>query len=478
MERARYLHLARRWWWLLVFGLLIGGSSAYGISQLITPIYRASATLLVNQTQTPGTIAYNDVLASERLTKTYRELITKRPVLVDAIDDLNLALSPDELRSFIDVEAVQDTQLLRVSVEHPVPSRASLLANAVTQAFINANEEDQISRPGSVAIVELAETPGAPILPRTTLNTALGAVAGLLLAGILALTYEYLDDTVKTAADVEAASGLATLGAVARFPRVRSVADGLVVGSTRPIAAAEAYKVLRTNVQFSTLDQPAQTLLISSANPGEGKTTTVANLGLAIAQTGQRVVLVDADLRRPSLHRIFGLDNRGGLTNALLSRASDLEGFVQPTHFENLWVITSGPLPPNPSELLGSPRLDAITEALRKQASVILFDSPPVLAVADASILAGKVEGAIMVVNAGRTRVHALQRAVDALSRSKKQILGVVLNKLTERDWGYYYHTYYYAAEDDRTNDDHPKRGSSGSRKSRQPAAESNTYAA
>ena len=465
MERARYLHLARRWWWLLVLGVFIGGGAAYGVSQLITPIYRASATLLVNQTQTPGTIAYNDVLASERLTKTYRELITKRPVLVDAIDSLNLTLSPDELQSFTDVEAVRDTQLLRVSVEHPVPSQASLLANAVTQAFINANEEDQISRPGSVAIVELAETPDSPILPRTTLNTALGAVVGLLLAGILALAYEYLDDTVKSAVDVEAATGLATLGAVARFSRIHSVADGLVVGSPRHVAAAEAYKVLRTNVQFSTLDQPAHAMLVSSASPGEGKTTTVANLGLAIAQTGQRVVLVDADLRRPSLHRVFGLPNRSGLTNALLSREPELPDFLQATRFENLWVVTSGPLPPNPSELLSSSRLNMIIQGLRNWANIIIFDSPPTLAVADASILAGKVDAAIMVVNAAHTRVHALQQAIDALSRSKKQILGVVLNKLSRRDWGYYYHSYYYAA-DDGTNG--PQKGdSSGGRKAK-----------
>ncbi len=468
MELARYLRLGMRWWWLLLLGLVLGGGSAYGISLLMTPIYRASATLLVNETQTPGVLAYNDILTSERLTKTYRELITKRPVLNAVIDEQDLALSADELASSIDVAVVRDTQLLRLSVDHPEPAQAQRLANATAQAFIETNEENRLTRSGSVSIVEPAATPGAPVSPRTTLNTFLGAFAGLLLAGALALIYEYFDDTIKTAEDVEASSGLATLGAVSRFPR-RHPADGLVVAAPRRTAAAEAYRVLRTNIQFGTLDQPAQTLLISSANPGDGKTTTVANLGVAIAQTGQRVIIVDADLRRPAIHRVFGLKNQGGLTNALLARQPGSEVLLQRTRFENLCVLTSGPLPPNPSELLSSRRLDAITEALRNQADVILFDSPPTLAVADASILAAKVDGTILVVDAGRTRAHALQRAQEALGRSKTRPLGAILNKLTERSRGYYYYYHYASSGDDRTNGHHKGR-LPWSRKSRQPA--------
>jgi capsular exopolysaccharide synthesis family protein len=327
-----------------------------------------------------------------------------------------------------------------------------------------------------VSIVEPAVAPGAPVSPRTTMNTMLGAFAGLLLAAAAALVYEYLDDTVKTPEDVEAAAGgLATLGGVARFPRRRGAIEPLIAASTRRTAAAEAYKVLRTNVQFSTVDQPAQVMLVSSANPGEGKTTTAANLAIAIAQTGQRVVVVDADLRRPSLHRVFKLPNQNGLTNALLSREQALDAFLQATSFEHVSVMTSGPLPPNPSELLSSRRLDTVVEALRKQADVVIFDSPPALAVADASILAAKVDGAIVVVDAGRTRAQALQRAQEALGRSKTRLLGAVLNKLTERGRGYYYYTYsYYAADEDR------HRGRTRRlpwRRKPRPAAESQSYA-
>lgn len=348
MELARYLRLAMRWWWLLALGLALGGGSAYGISLRMTPIYQASATLLVNETQTPGVVAYNDILTSERLTKTYRELITRRPVLSAVIDQQKLALSADELASLIDVAVVRDTQLLRLSVDYPVPAQARLLANATAQAFIDTNEQNRLTRSGSVSIVEPAVTPSAPVRPRTTLNTFLGAFAGLLLAGGLALIFEYFDDTIKTAEDVEASSGLATLGAVSRFPRRGSPSDGLVVAAPHRTAAAEAYRVLRTNIQFGTLDQPAQALLISSAGPGDGKTTTVANLAVAIAQTGQRVIIVDADLRRPAIHRVFGLANQSGLTNALLARQPGSDVFLQPTRIENLWVLTSGRRPPRP----------------------------------------------------------------------------------------------------------------------------------
>ena len=475
MQLARYLRLFRRWWWLLALGLLVGGGSAYGISQVMTPVYQASATLLVNQTQTPGTIAYNDILTSERLTKTYRELISKRPELENVIEKLDLVMKADDLAAIITVEAVADTQLLRLSVEHSDPEQARLLANSIAAAFITTNEQDGLTRPGSVSTVEPAVTPASPISPRTTLNSVMGVLIGLLLAGALVLVFEYLDDTIKTTEDVEAAVGLPTLGGVARFPRNTADVDALVVASPHRTAAAEGYRVLRTNVRFSTIDEPAQALLVSSTNPGEGKSTTVANLAVAMAQTGQRVIAVDSDLRRPTLHRLFGLSNGAGLTNALLSREPDLSRFLQPTRFETLWVMTAGPLPPNPSELLGSRRLEAVISALRKEVDILIFDSPPALAVADASILAAKVDGTILVVDAGRTRVQALQRAHEALGRSKTRVLGAVLNRLTERSQGYYQYPSYYSPSENGRNG-HGTRRFLWGRKSRKPE-ESKSFA-
>ena len=216
---------------------------------------------------------------------------------------------------------------------------------------------------------------------------------------------------------------------MARFPSDRTDADNIVVGSAQRTAAAEAYKVLRTNVQFSAIE--VQALLVSSANPDEGKTTTVANLAVAIAQTGQRVVVVGSDLRHLALHRVFRL------SSALPSREPGRSLFLQSTRFENLSVLTSGPLPLHPSELLSSYGMDAVVDALRRDVENTLFDSPPALALADASILAAKVDGTILVVDAGRTLARSVQRAGEKLGRSKARVFGVVLNKLIDGGHGY-----------------------------------------
>ena len=449
MELARYLSLARKWWWLLVVGTLVAGVASYAISKTMTPIYSASTTLLVNQTQVPGTIAYNDILTSERLTRTYKELIGKRPILDDVAERLDISPGRYELAGMISVSVVPDTQLLRLSVESSDPALASSIANATAAAFIAQNTEDRLSRPGDVSVVEVATTPSVPIKPNVMMNTLLAAAIGLLLAGGVALLLEYLDDTVKSTEDLEA-SGLASLGGVARFHRPAAIQDNLVAGSRSHHHFAEAYRVLRTNVQFSTIDSPGQTLLVTSANPGEGKSTTAANLALVMAQAGKKVVLVDSDLRRPSLHRIFGLSNEQGLTNLLLSTQPSVNGYAQRTRFDNLAVLTSGPLPPNPSELLASRRLDSLLDGLKTQADVVILDSPPALPVADACILASKVDGTMLVVDSSKTRAQALRRAKEALAKSKTRLLGAVLNKLKRRGGGHYYYYYYYSADGDK----------------------------
>jgi len=443
VELTRIMALTRRWWWLLLLGLVIGGGTSYALSQAMTPIYRASSTLLVNQTQTPGTIAYNDILTSERLTKTYRELIQQRPVLEDVISDLNLPYTAAELAGMIDVDVISDTQLIRVSAESSDPELARQIADGTASVFIVQNSENQLSRPGDVSVVESATTPTSPVSPRVPLNTVLGVVAGLMVAAGISLLLEYLDDTVKSPDDLTAAAGLVALGAVARFRHTKAAESSLITHRSRH-PAAEAYRVLRTNVQFSTLDKPSQTFLVTSANPREGKTTTVANLALVLAQAGKRVIAVDSDLRRPALHQLFGTTNSYGLTNVLLSKDASVNGYLQRTRFDNLAILPSGPMPPNPSELLSSPRLQTLIENLKREADVILFDSPPTLAVTDASVLAARLDGAILVVDAGKTRAAALERAKDALTRSKTNLLGAVLNKLTQKGRDYYYYHYYY----------------------------------
>jgi succinoglycan biosynthesis transport protein ExoP len=443
VEAARLLAILRRWWWLLLLGIALGGGASYAVSKTMTPIYRASTTLLINQTQTPGVIAYNDILTSERLTKTYSELVTKRPVLEQVISLVGRPKDVETLRSMVSVSVIRDTQLLRLSVESDDPALATILANATAQAFIAENDMRDLSRPGGVSVVELAAMPTSPVKPQVLLNVVLGLIAGLVVAAGLVLLMEYLDDTVKSEQDVERVAGLTTLGMVARFGRRKSRQPVSGYGSRSP--AAEAYRAIRTSVQFATMDRLGQVLLVTSPNAGDGKTTTAANLAVTMASAGKRVLLVDGDLRKPSLHQIFNLENKVGLTSALLS-GNGARSCAQPSGFDSLWVLTSGPLPPNPSELLSSSRMRDLMQAMRREVDAVIVDSPPALVVTDATLLASLADGTILVAEAGRTRSAALRQAVDGLSRATERLLGVILNKMGRRGAPGYHH--YYHADD------------------------------
>jgi protein-tyrosine kinase len=207
--------------------------------------------------------------------------------------------------------------------------------------------------------------------------------------------------------------------------------------------AAEAYRTLRTSIQFAGLDHKCRSIVVTSSSPGEGKSTTVANFGVVLAQTGSRVCLIDSDLRRPTLHRIFGLGNSRGLTTALLEGLS-LTEVAQPTNVPNLSVLTSGPLPPNPAELVGSNRMREALEAAVADFDMILLDSPPVVSVADAVALATFADGVVMVVQTGKVPHEVIRRATGQILAVKGRILGVVMNGVNLKRDGYYYDYYRY----------------------------------
>jgi protein-tyrosine kinase len=228
---------------------------------------------------------------------------------------------------------------------------------------------------------------------------------------------------------------------VDRNHRVRLIAE------TDPRStASEAYRTLRTNIRFAGLDQSCRSILVTSATAGEGKTTTAANLGVVIAQAGSRVCLVDSDLRRPSLHRIFGLENDTGLTTALLQDVPFAE-VARPTRIANLVALTSGPLPPNPAEMVGSKRMHDLVKGAASDFDVVLCDSPPVLAVSDPVVLATQCDGVLFVVRVGATGHDVIRRAAEQIEAVKGKILGVLLNSVNPAAHGYRYHYYYESYE-------------------------------
>ena len=216
----------------------------------------------------------------------------------------------------------------------------------------------------------------------------------------------------------------------------------LILETDPKSVAAEAYRTLRTNLQFSKLDQGSRKLLITSATPGEGKTTTVANLGLAMAQAGERVCLIDSDLRQPSLHNLFGVSNGIGLTVAL-AEAKSVEQVLVPTTMPNLYLVPSGPLPPNPWELLGSNRMREFVESLLARFDTLLFDSAPIMSVADTAALAALSDGVILVLKSGAAPRDLVRRAVEQIEAVKGKMIGVLLSQVDPRRDGYYYRYFY-----------------------------------
>lgn len=314
-----------------------------------------------------------------------------------------------------------------------------------TEAFneLNDLQVSQIQESNNIQPIEPAALPTSPIRPRTMSNTLLAAaVGGMLALGIIFLI-EYLDDTVKTPDQVMEDTGLSTLGAIA-FIKGEQPGDRIITHIRPRDPVSEAYRVLRTNLSFSAIDKELQDVLITSSSPGEGKSTTVANLAAVLAQAGKKVIVVDADLRRPVQHKIFGLPNNQGLTTALLDQKTAVISHIQSTPIRGLQVMCSGPIPPNPAELLNSQRMSQVLAELREVADVIVYDTPPALTVADASILAPQVDGTMLVIDTGNTRRDTFIQAVQRLQKTGSNMFGVVMNRLRPGRSGYYYDYYYY----------------------------------
>lgn len=458
MELRQYIDLVKRRGWIVLLVCLVATAAAFYVTEQMTPVYRSSTTILVNQTSTPESIQYNDVLTSERLTNTYAELAKQRTVISQVIEQLDLQMTPSELDSKIAVAPIEETQLLRLHVEDPDPALAASIANTTAQVFIADNTNQLSNRPGTVSITELAQEPASPFKPNVRLNTILAAVLGIMIGGAIAFLVEYLDDTVKTAQDVENLLGLTTLGTVARFggvgrKRSKSSKNAQKAPSGSPGTAAldqnssEDYRQIRTNIHFSLLGLESKTILVTSANPSEGKTTTATNLAIVLAQAGNSVVLVDADLRRPSVHTLFGSQNSFGLTGLALSESEDVSSALLKTSVPTLKVLPSGPLPPNPSELLMTSAVQKVFEAVKASADYVIFDSPPLLAVTDARVLTSQVDATILVVESGKTRSEAFSRAGAALKQSNTRVLGAIVNKIRLGRQGYYYYGYRKAEQ-------------------------------
>jgi polysaccharide biosynthesis transport protein len=317
-------------------------------------------------------------------------------------------------------------QLLQ-TLEGRLVNLRSTYATLLSYAFGNASN--------LLSVLDPAVASEIPVAPRPLLYTLLAAITALLLGAAIIFLIEYMDDRIRTSDDVQEVAGLPTLGAVTQMDRGRGRKEmyRLVTLLYPRSPIAEAYRSLRANSEFASVDAPIRTLLVTSSIAAEGKTVTAANLAVAFAQAGRRVILIDADLRKPGVHLLFDLPNAHGFTTLLRSDDVSFDAIAHATEQVNLRVVTTGPLPPNPAELLSSERMRVIVDRLIATGDLLIFDGPPLQAVTDSAILSSIADGTLLVVDAGHTRRASVRQAREALAQAGANVIGAVLNRIPAR---------------------------------------------
>ncbi len=385
--------------------------------------------------------------------KQYAGLVGSTRVAATVIDDLGLKASPAEIAGRFSAVPSEDSPSVTIFATAPTPGEARNLANSVIGALAEeAASLESAARPSGAPVnspvklvpSEQAALPSAPTSPSYPVNMLAGGLIGIVLGYALALVRRQLDSRIRTVDDMESLVGTSVLTILPESEELdRLGAAGIVKSQTGP--AAEALRQLRTNLRFVDVDNPPQSIVVTSANAGEGKSVVTANLARVLAAAGQKTMLIDGDLRRPMVSSIFDLDPAIGLTQVLAGDLT-LEHTIQDPGLPNLRVIVAGRIPPNPSELLGSQRMQHMIEDLVSQGYLVLIDAPPLLPVTDAGLLSGTVDGAILVLAVGRTYKEQAKLASKVLDQVGGHLLGSVLNRAPQKGIGSVVYGYGYGS--------------------------------
>jgi receptor protein-tyrosine kinase len=431
---------------------------AVAVTLLTTPLYEASTRLFVSTAAAGDSLTdkYQGTLFSQERVLSYTDLLMGKTLAQRTIDKLGLPMSAAALQANVKATAKPDTVLIDVSVLDESPVQARDIADTLSNEFVAMAKEletpEDGSAPGARVVVEQrASIPNAPVTPNKIRNIAIGLTLGVLLGVGLALLRHYLDNTVKDPQALEQITGVGLVGSIPLDKERRKVAAIPFEGNNSAIA--EAFRKLRTNLQFLAVDNPPRVIVVTSSLPNEGKTTTAINIALALAEAEHNVLLVDGDLRRAMLGKYLNLVGSVGLSTVLSGGAS-LSEVLQKTNFPCLTVLTSGAIPPNPSELLGSMAAKKVLAEMRAQFDYVIVDSSPLLAVTDAAILAANSDGVLIMARFGQSKRQQLAHAVGSLEDVGAPLLGAVFTMTPARgsgsyDYGYSYgYGYGYYGED------------------------------
>jgi capsular exopolysaccharide synthesis family protein len=426
--------------------ILIGLLGAGATSLLAKPSYISETQLFV-ALQNSGSVTelqQGNVFSQARV-QSYVRTVSTPTVLQPVIDSLGLDVTPQALAEDIKASSDANTVLINIAVTSESPVQAAAIAQAVGTSLVAAVEElEKPSRseisPVRLSIVTPATAPTSPSSPNMKLNIVLGLFCGLVSGVGLAILRSVLDTRVRGEADLRRVTDAAVLGGISFDSDATK--KPLLTQTAPQSPRAESFRQLRTNLQFAHVSRESKTVLMTSSLPGEGKSTTATNLAIALAQAGQTVALVDADLRRPMIAEYLGLERGAGLTTALIGKA-DLNDLLQPWGNDKLYVLTSGQVPPNPSELLGSEKMKDLITRLESIFDAVVIDAPPLLPVTDAAVLAQQVGGVVLVVGAQKVRSTDIEKSLAALQMVEADVLGMVLNRLPSKGPDAYAYSYY-----------------------------------
>ncbi|BAJ73893.1 ATPase [Microbacterium testaceum StLB037] len=457
MELRDYLRILHRNWILVLSLTILGGAGAFGWSLLQTPTYETSTELYVSVRSDSSGVSelVQGTSFARQAVVSFVDVVDSAVVLDRVIDDLNLDTTPQQLARSIDASSPTNSVIITVRVSNTNAEQAAAIANSVGSNFADV-VVNRLEKPdGDAASLVRVETiapalvPTSPSSPHTPLNIAIGIVVGLALGLGIAVLRSVLDTRIHSLHDIEAATEAPVLGGIALDPDAKK--RPLIVHADPRNPRAESFRSLRTNLQFIDVDGESRSFVVSSAGPGEGKSTTTANLAIALAETGARVVLVDGDLRLPRVADYMGIEGGVGLTDVLIGRA-ELVDVLQQWGTGKLFVLPSGRTPPNPSELLGSQAMQRTLEALAGAFDYVLVDAPPLLLVTDAAVVSRFTSGVLMVAASGTTKKPQLTAAVEKLDAIGSRLFGVIVTMLPSKGPDSYgYGAYSYSAPDEKT---------------------------
>lgn len=451
MDFKDLLQVARRRWKTIVAFFAVGTLGAVAYCVLATPVYHSTARVFISTDTSNASDAYLASAFSSLRVQSYADLADSHELMQRVIKRLNLNATPSELAAKISANVESTTTIIDLAAVDKDPRIAQQITQAEAEelaAYLSELETPssaagaaKATSPVKATIVDPAAFDGKPVSPRTALYILVAAILGLLVGAAVAVVRDLLDVTVKSPEDIQKSVNVPAMAHVVYDPAMGE--QPLLTDAPSTGARSEAFRVLRTNLQFLDLDEEAKSFVISSAVPGEGKTSTAVNLAIALAQAGRRVLLVDADLRKPQIAKLLGLEGSVGLTTVLVGR-SDLTASIQRHHESGIHVLTSGPLPPNPTEVLQSRVARDMLQSLRDAYDAVVIDAPPLLPVADAAIMTTQVDGAILVVRHGKTGRDQLRLAGARVEQVGGRLFGVVVNMTPRRGGATYGYGYGY----------------------------------